>query len=356
LDSKIPRQPNANLSELATSPEWHLYDCDAGRLEFQLIRLEEDDYRRATFLDVRLGSLLDGVTSERVNRISRVFPKKVGGENPAAYIFHIGHCGSTLLSRALSETPAVLPLREPRTLKFLANQLRELKTPRCLLTEPQFRRLGVIILSALERRFSEQQLPLVKATSICNNLIGPILQTHRQRRAILLYQPLETYLAGRFKKTVSSDLRAQAQERFDEWLRIPAAPVIRLSELGSPELGALAWLTSMWRLRLVDEHINDQIVMVDFQDFLDQPDEQLERLAGFIGLAPGVAKALVDRYPEVASSYSKNPDFKFNSDMRQKELQLSRKRWAKQIARGMEWAQQMVAATPDLARCAPYFE
>ena len=41
------------------------------------------------------------------------------------FIFHIGHCGSTLLSRALDASLRTLPLREPLTLRRLAAQETE---------------------------------------------------------------------------------------------------------------------------------------------------------------------------------------------------------------------------------------
>jgi hypothetical protein len=357
LQRKPLDQPQPELHQIASSPEWYLYDCNAARLEFQLLRLDEEDFRQAIFLDSRLGTHLDNLVPMKVAQISKAFPGKVAGaDKPAAYIFHIGHCGSTLLSRALSETDRILPLREPRTLQFLANQLRELNTPRCLLTEKQFQRLGVVILSALERRFNAQQLPLIKATSVCNNLIGPILQTHRERKAILLYQPLEPYLAGRFKRTVSNDLRVQAQFRFDEWQRIPGAPAIILSRLGPAQLGSLAWLTSMWRLLLVDEHISDQIQLVDFQEFLGDPQGQLTKLAAFIGIHQRDIEELLVRYPEVSSTYSKDPGMKFSSEVREKTLQLSRQKWSQQISKGLDWAQDMIRRTPELERCADYLE
>jgi hypothetical protein len=223
-----------------------------------------------------------------------------------------------------------------------------------LLSEAQFRRFGVIILSALERRFSDEQLPLIKATSICNNLIGPILQTHPRRRAILLFQRLEPYLAGRFKKTVSQDLRVQAQFRFDEWQKIPGSPPIRLSTLGFPELGALAWLTSMWRLLLVDEHINQQTELLDFQDFLSDPLVHLARLAEFIGICEEDIGDLVERYPDISSAYSKDPEMKFDAEIRERTLHLSRRAWDKQITTGIEWAREMIGKTPELERCAEY--
>ena len=48
---------------------------------------------------------------------------------PTRYIFHIGHCGSTLIARLLGELEQFLSLREPPVLMGLSRSCRVLDSP-----------------------------------------------------------------------------------------------------------------------------------------------------------------------------------------------------------------------------------
>src|SRR3546814_2757077 len=75
--------------------------------------LGEADYRAASFLDQRL-------LTDRVGREWRAWNAlpDLGAAAPRPdFIFHIGHVGSTLVSRLLAEVGDALPLREPMLLR-----------------------------------------------------------------------------------------------------------------------------------------------------------------------------------------------------------------------------------------------
>ena len=55
------------------------------------------------------------------------------------YIFHIGHVGSTLISRLLGELPGILSLREPLILRVYADRLGERGQSEALGTRPRSR-------------------------------------------------------------------------------------------------------------------------------------------------------------------------------------------------------------------------
>src|SRR5207248_621900 len=72
----------------------------------------------------------------------------------ARWIFHIGHVGSTLLSRLLGELDRVLAIREPRLLRDLA------------LSPPEVRERYVQPMPKLmSRTFAADEIACVKATS-----------------------------------------------------------------------------------------------------------------------------------------------------------------------------------------------
>ena len=109
------------MSELATdlalSPALFPIALSADGRRLRLIQLDEAAYARASFLDGRLitpGLEADWTDWAAVEQAAQVLPTR------AHFIFHVGHVGSTLLSRLLGEHPALFSLREPALLRDVA--------------------------------------------------------------------------------------------------------------------------------------------------------------------------------------------------------------------------------------------
>src|SRR5687768_18001668 len=104
-----------NAGALAATPLWfpHLLDPVTDRL--LLVEKAEAEYRDSAFLDER--SLKAGRARHGVEwwHLAAAFPP--AARRDLHYIFHIGHVGSTLVSRLLGELPAILSLREPLILR-----------------------------------------------------------------------------------------------------------------------------------------------------------------------------------------------------------------------------------------------
>jgi hypothetical protein len=96
------------------------YQLDIPRRQVLLALVNEPIYRHALFLDQRLN---DGTIQAFWIPLVRLLETGRNSTSPAqaaVYIFHIGHCGSTLISRLLGDRPDLLPLREPLVLRTLA--------------------------------------------------------------------------------------------------------------------------------------------------------------------------------------------------------------------------------------------
>ena len=85
----------------------------------RLVAMDRDSYRAASFLDDRMLQAAGRCADRCRGRTSR---RRSAGDmrTDARWIFHIGHVGSTLVSRLLGELDGVLALREPRLLRDLA--------------------------------------------------------------------------------------------------------------------------------------------------------------------------------------------------------------------------------------------
>jgi hypothetical protein len=339
--------------DIATNPLWYLYDYSPASNDFTFTSLDESQYRDAAFLDSRLHSRIKQIERVDYDAVDRAFPKQFS-QVPAAYIFQIGHCGSTLLSRCLGTTPAVLSLREPGPLGALAKLHRELGEPLAWLDETSWERLKMIIMLALERRFRADQLPVIKANSICNNLAEAVLATHPDRRAIFLYQSLETTLAAMFKAPGGrGDLRKQARHRLQEWQLLTKNCELHLSTLKAHELAVMSWMASMQRFTAAEVQFPERTIRVDFDAFLARPDKHLEDLAKFLGIE-SEAQTMVEEYGNVSQYYSKNTSRRFSPLDRQYTLDVIRSRQTAVINAGLDFAQRLMGQFPFMSGLAAH--
>ena len=341
-------------ADIHSNPAWHVHDYQPVPRRFIYAALEELQYAETTFLDHRLNRNMKEFFSASFAEMDRAFPQSLVEAQPAAFIFHVGHCGSTLLSRALGATPAVLSLREPMTLNVLASALREMEDPVSWLSKDEWQRLHIIILLALDRRFKQSQLPLVKVTSTCNILLEPVLASHASRRAIALHQPLESCLSGmlRYKDTFS-DLRSQSRTRLLEWQQVPGARALRLQDLDPEDIIVLSWLSSMYRFSRALDKYPEQLIRLDFEQFLSDPQSVLADTASFLGLEHAAGQ-IADTYTEISGFYSKIPGQRFTPADRQYVLDKSRHQNADPIQRGLTRARELIAETSALAACEQY--
>ena len=155
------------LPEIMASPRLFLHQLNSEKNAALVIEADRRFFKEAIFLDQR--ALKPGARGAWIplDIIWRHLAESPESETTAAsFIFHIGHCGSTLISRLLDELPGVFGLREPLVLRDLATE-QSAQNP--LLGRHQddafekFYRL-------LVRRFSRDEKVIIKPTSICNNI------------------------------------------------------------------------------------------------------------------------------------------------------------------------------------------
>jgi hypothetical protein len=334
-------------------PRWHLFDFEPLAKSCQWLELTEAQFRAASFLDQRL--LQPGAgQAQAMQPLSLPWQTlhDWAAHNPAGrmhFIFHIGHCGSTLLSRALAATPAILPLREPLDLRRLAAMAGT--------ADPEDW-IGYLqpVLAAHSRVFQPGQVSMVKATSTCNALVLPIMERVPQTRVLLVYLRLESYLAGMLgKHTPAADLHGHAAARLQEWQAITGArfpePANRLNE---GQLAVLAWLVGTARLleasRLQPRHCQ----LLDFDAFLQAPEQGLSRLCEFLQLGDARAEILA-AWPEISLGYSKQPAQPYSTFNRNRTLARGRTQRAADLAAGLQFAQSLASAQPALRACLDYF-
>lgn len=267
---------------------------------------------------------------------------------PVDAIFHIGHCGSTLLARLLEAWRPVQVLREPLPLRALAEAWTLRERPEARVSEAQARELLHALQVAWSRPLDGSSATVVKATSSCNGLVAPLLGSSPMR-VVLLGLALPTYLAALMKSPDSvHDAAAAAGERLTSLQSAGWAEGVALHQLSLPEQCAMGWLAERVRFEdLARGADGARVLRLDFDRLLDGPRTALASVAAHLGLpAAGIDAALAS---PAWTRYSKAQSHAYAAADRVHDLKLSRQRFAREIDEGLRWVDTQLRHRPGCA-------
>jgi hypothetical protein len=303
------------IDDLFASPDHYLHSFDGEAAVF--VPMDRAAFHRSIFLDGRISPARDGVMGVAAGALAG----KGGKPAPTAWIFHVAHCGSTLLARALDQPSTNLVLREPLALRQLA-------------LAPNAERLTVT-LAMLSKRYRADAPTIVKANVPVNFLLPDLTASDPNARAIFLHYGLRNYL-----------LAILRNDKHRAWVRNVTGqlkPYLGdLSALPDAECAAALWLAQMRAFAAAIAALPNARSL-DAEDFFAAPRE-------FVGLAAGhldvpmtgeEIQALVDG--PLFSTYSKNPELPFDNAARvarRAELEDA-------IAPELEQAQNWIAARSE---------
>ncbi len=302
-------------SSLARSPELYPQALAPGGLT--VIRLSEADYRAASFLDARI---LTRQTLTRNIPWAAAEEAASGLAENCAYIFHIGHVGSTLLSRLIGASPQSLPVREPLILRALAQSPQD------------YDRRADVLLKLWSRSFAPNQRALIKATSFVSEIAAKILTRPSSPRAIFLTASAETYLA-----TILGGPNSRQEAKMLAPGRL-ARLSARLGEMppakSEGEIIAMGWACEMTALEAAR---NERVLMLDADDFFARPETALRASFDHLGIeiTDGEIAAIASG-PDMRR-YSKAPEHAYDTALRNEVLAAARAEHAGEIARGLAW-------------------
>jgi hypothetical protein len=307
--------------ELVRSPAWLPLDVQGSAV--RLVRLDEAAYRAASFLDQRL--LSHGYAQHVCSAL--LLETAAAHLRPRShFIFHIGHVGSTLISRLVGACPDYFVLREPVLLRALAMPMPA--------GAPG---LGAA-LALLARTWRPAQRAVIKVTSFVNELAEPILAGSEQATAVFMFvRPLaylQGTLAGLYSRLESRHLAAarlqRLARRLDEggWWPDPRA---------EGECIAMSWLSEMTALRQAAQRFASQVLWVDFDEYLREPVAGLRTIFQRLGTRPSDAELQALASGPLMQQYSKAPEQAYNAALRREALQQAEREHANEIRRGIDW-------------------
>lgn len=351
-----PSLQDALLAQLPASPDAYPQKLDLVRDAALVIRFDAAAYRAASFLDDRiLGPATSGtwLPFDRVAAAARA----ARAACPVHFIFHTGHVGSTLVSRLLDESEAVLSLREPLPLRTLAEAHDALGRSDALLSDAQFDLALGVFMKLWSRGYAATRSVVVKATSSAGRIAATLLGRGEGSRAIYLNLGAEPYLATLLAGQNSPiDLRGHGPERIrrlQAWLTEPVGPLHAMS-IG--ELAAMSWLAESRSQHEAVARFPDRAIALDFDAFLADVPEGMARILGLFGL-PADARYLsaVGRSP-VLTRYSKAPEYGYTPEVRAEILRESRRDHREEIRRGLAWLERLARTSAAVAEVLARFE
>lgn len=346
--------------QLLTSPGWHLHRIDPVQRRVLFIQLGAEQFRQASFLDERVESQASAGYWYDAETILDTFDGTP--DQPPAMIFHGGHVGSTLLSRVLAGASGALALREPLSLRFLADTARQQDLPWAWLDGRRWRLWSDVIRRALGRPFERGQPVLVKATSHCGNLAAPWLRHYPDWRGLGLYLRLPRYLATCLKTDrPRADLRGFAQARVQDHLHLtgdalaadPSNQDISLARLSDDQLLGLSWLTTTAHLVNAADQAPQRLRLVDFEHWLQAPADSSADLLDHLHWS-FESEVLSTRLARELQRYSKDPQQPYSPARRQQTLQATSTRHRDRIAAISDWVAGWTERAPVYAALKPY--
>jgi hypothetical protein len=334
---------------VAATPAWFPHLLDPINDRVLLVAKSEQDYRDAAFLDDR--ALRQDSQRQIVDWSTLAAANPPGARRDVQYIFHIGHVGSTLISRLLGELPQLFALREPLIVRTFDEMLAERGTPEALWDQVTLPARLDVMTALLSRTFRPEQRALVKATSFTSESAAELVPAG-SKALLLTASPqrwMETILAGENSRTT---LRGTAQTQLRRLHRRTGDHRWKLWEMSEGEKIAMAWAAEMTSLALAAERLPEGATLwMDFDAFLAAPAESLHALASFFGAAPDTGEAeRLARHPLMAR-YSKATDYEYGPEQRAAALAEARRDHAAAIGEGLRWLEGAARAVPAIARC-----
>lgn len=286
--------------EIGRDAHWLGQALDPATGVARLVAMDRESYRQASFLDDRL---MQEAVDAQLMPWPQVEAATAGdSRSDARWIFHIGHVGSTLISRLLGELDGVLALREPRLLRDLA------------LSPPEIRR-GYIepIPKLMSRTFATSEIACVKATSFVSEIASDLVPTNE--RALFMFASPRNYIASILAGENSvKELHALAPSRSHRLKH-------RVSAIGpahnEAELAAIAWACEMTALEAAKEGMADRrIDWADFDVMLANMPEELARVSTFFGFAADTEALRAIAQGPLMKRYSKALEYDYSPQLR----------------------------------------
>lgn len=319
--------------EIARDAIWLAQALDPAQGMVRIVAMDRKSYRAASFLDDRMMQEPVDAQIASWTLIEEAVTDDLRSD--ARWIFHIGHVGSTLVSRLLGELDGVLAVREPRLLRDLA------------LTPAEVRQRYVALVPRLmSRTFGEAEIACVKATSFASEIARELVPPGE--RALFMFARPRNYIASILAGENSvQELHILAGKRAQ---RLNARGIY-IPAQNDADLAAAAWAAEMAALEAAAEAMGDRkIDWADFDMMLGKIETELSRIAEFFGLEAKAEQLQTIASGPLLNRYSKALEHDYSPALRRDVIAGTLEQYGPQVDRALAMLKSAAEKSPLLAR------
>jgi hypothetical protein len=318
-----------NLQALLSSPDLFLHSFEDRDAVF--FEMDREAYFRSIFTDKRISP--KNPAPQRLPIADLIAATEKTEAAPVRYIFHIAHCGSTLLARALDLKDDNLVCREPFTLRQLGVTSAS--------GETLDRRLQLARVM-LGRRYNQAGPVIVKANVPVNFMIAALMAPQADEPAIFLHYGLEDYLLAILRSQMHRGWVQHVSTELGAGIENIAGP---RGDASIPVLAARLWLTQMVQFEQALAAY-PKAKSLGAEDLFERPKDAIA--AAFAHFGQPQSQATIDAIvaSDLFSRYSKDPRHQFDNAQRVERRAKLKLELAGELDEARAWTQARAAALP----------
>jgi hypothetical protein len=312
---------------MLASPDDYLFAFEGDRAI--VLAMDRAAYRRSIFLDERIDPADETARHPLVDGLKVPDPVSATG-----WIFHVAHCGSTLLARALDQGNRLV-LREPLALRQLAIVAAGRVEP------VDWSNRLALVTGLLARRYDPALPTIVKANVPVNFIIPAIMTSMPAAPAIFLHFPLADYLAAILRSPASR-----------QWLRgvtetLRPAILMAAGSLPDDDSGRAAalWLAQI-RVYAAALARFPNCHSLDAEVLFSQPAAVLLAASSLFGAPFDTEDVVKITAGPLFKTYSKNPAVTFDDAARRQRQAAQAAALAPEIAAAQQWVRAQTRTSP----------
>ena len=205
------------------------------------------------------------------------------------------------------------------------------------------------LLALLARTWRPSQRAVVKVSSFVSELANPLLAASEAPQAIFMYAAplayLRTIFAGANSRAESGTL---APLRLRRLVRRLGAGDFRAEPRSEGEQVAMSWLAEMTCLHQAARQHPAQVLWLNFDRFLAEPQEALQQVFQVLGAPQPPAEIEALLAGPIMRSYSKAPEHAYDAQLRQELMHAADLDHAAEIRRGLAWLGTLSQQYPEV--------
>jgi len=330
-------QTQATISEVINDPHWFPFSFDQEYRHLTFVKTDAQTLRDAPFLDGRF--ITKNVARQTVPIDLLLSELPVSRNLPPPMIFHSAFCCSTLMAKALDKPGLCLSLKEPEIIMSLANAKRML--PRANRPGEDFKQMYELVMHLLARRFSSEEIVMIKPTNSANNLLEDAVVCNAP--IVLMFASLEDFLVSVLKK--GEACRSFIRTQFNIFTLDPCAmadiPPRQAFTFTDLQIATLVWRHQLELFYHVQLSYKGNVATIRDKNFLSDLHTHAQLASTTLGLKHSSEQLQTIVSGELFNRNVKHDGQKMNAEQRSSQAMEIKKKYSSELNDTLNWAKNV---------------